>query len=49
MHVAGPISTKDEAAALEQAAFLFDLQSRLHGTRRRTPTTPRAPRLRPPL
>lgn len=48
MQVAGPISTPDEAHALEQAAFLFDLQARLTARRHLAPR-PRHPRLRPPL
>lgn len=33
MHIAGPVNTKDEANALEQAAFLTDLRIRLASRR----------------
>lgn len=45
MHVAGPIANPDEARALEQAAYLFDLQNRLTAMRRRVPSL--RPRLGP--
>jgi hypothetical protein len=47
MYVAGPINNADEARMLEQAAYLTDLRTRTHPTRRRTAeastrsTTPR--------
>jgi hypothetical protein len=49
MYVAGPINTQDEARALEQAAYLTDLRTRLTPSQRRrgqmTMPPPRLPNL----
>jgi len=53
MYVAGPINNADEARMLEQAAYLTDLRTRLHSTKRRSlvssapPSAPTRPTLFP--